>query len=308
MKIFIIFNPIAGGSRRFKRLAQLEKYLRLSGNTVTTYTSSHAGEGTELTLRALDGGAEVVVVVGGDGTVNEVIQGLAGSSAPMAVYPAGTTNVWCQQIKMPHNPRLAAEIITSSPRISIDLGQVGSRYFLLMLGIGLDGEVVRAVDLDLKRKIGKLAYLKTGLRALFQIQATDISIIFDPGQETEHSKHFSSCLIIATNVQRYAVVRLLPSAIVDDGKLDLLVFEGSKLRSKIARLLSLITNRIQQDEKIGYFRISSANIQCNSPMATQIDGDPFESASFNAVEIKCIPKALRVIIPPKAPRSFFSDI
>ena len=179
MNIAIIYNPAAGGARRFNRPARLIRHLRQAGHEISVFETTRPGEATELAQRAV-AWAEVVVAVGGDGTVNEVVQGLAGSDVPLAVYPAGTTNVWCKQVKMPLNPHRAALLIGQGTSRSIDLGRANQQYFLLMTGIGLDGEITHAVNLDLKKKIGKLAYALAAVQAGLHFRGSFVTVVLNP--------------------------------------------------------------------------------------------------------------------------------
>jgi len=305
MKIAIIYNPAAGTARRLNRLARLERQLQILGNTTVTYYTSQSGEATELTRRAVVEGAEIVVAVGGDGTVNEVIQELVEHDVPLAVYPAGTTNVWCQQVNMPVNPRLAADVICNGPRYQVDLGQVGDRYFLLMIGIGLDGEIVQTVNLDLKKRVGKLAYVVAGWRAL-KFRGTLVNITLDSGRTNEHSITVRASLIIVTNSERYATLKLAHEAQVDDGQLEMLIFEDSRLSKKFAQAVSVLANRREWDVNIERYRVHTARIAANPPVAAQIDGDLMGQVGSQAVEIRCVHKAIRVIVPAKVPANLFS--
>ncbi|MEI7556514.1 diacylglycerol kinase family protein [Candidatus Chlorohelix sp.] len=306
MKIFIIYNPTAGSARRFNRLSRLIHNLSLMGHSITLYPTRFGGEATELANRAIAEGAEVVVAVGGDGTVNEIVQAMAGKRVPLAVYPSGTTNVWCQQINMPVNPRLASEVISNGVRRQVDLGYVDGRYFLLMLGIGFDGEVVKGINPGLKQRVGKLAYVVSGLKAI-NYRARDVSLTLETGESFELHQKYHSSMLIFTNSERYAVLKIAHEAQVDDGALNLLVFEDYGFISKIKRAISLALNRTEQDPRIARFAIKSAKIELKKPAAGQIDGDFWGQCGPIQLEIRCVPGALAVIVPHDAPGNIFAN-
>jgi YegS/Rv2252/BmrU family lipid kinase len=306
MHISIIFNPTAGSSRRRTQVRLLQAYLRLYGNKLELLATRGPGDATRLAANAVKNGTELVLAVGGDGTINEVIQGMVGCHVPLAVYPAGTTNVWCKQIKMPSNPRQAALVIQTGPRRAVDLGQADARYFLLMAGIGIDAEVTQAVNLELKRKLGKFAYLVEVLRLGFLFQGTTAHIVLEPGSATEHTLLTPASLVIVTNAERYAIVKLAPEAQVDDGKLELLIFQARHPWERLTEVLAVLLNLPHQFSKVKRFRVSRAKIETDPPVAVQLDGDPSGSVGSPAMDIRCIPAALQMVVPANAPDHLFS--
>ncbi len=304
MRLGIIYNPAAGKAYRFKRLT---RYLERDGNQVSLFTTEKPGDGTLMARQAVEQGAEVVLAVGGDGTVNEVVQGLAGSNIPLAVYPAGTTNVWCKQVRMPSDPRRAAAVINAGPRRLIDLGKADNRYFLLMTGVGLDGEITQATDLKLKKKIGKLAYGLAALQVGMHFQGSVANIVLNPGSDQQRTLKIRTGLIIVTNAERYAVMKLAREAQLDDGHLELLVFEEKNIFSRLKRAFSLITSRSEHDPEIGRYYVQQASIQFENPTGVQIDGDPQGRTGSQPLNIKCMPSALRVIVPEYAPARLFTQ-
>ena len=307
MKIAIIYNPTAGGAHRFNRPARLVTHLRRDGHTVKIYETSRPGEATELSQQALFDQAEVVVAVGGDGTVNEVIQGLAGSDIPLAVYPAGTTNVWCKQVKMPLNPHRAARIIGQGSFKLIDLGRANEQYFLLMTGIGLDGEISHAVNLELKKKIGKLAYALAAVRLGLRFRGSYVNLVLNPDTAQAIRLRLHTSLIIVTNTERYAVMRLAREAQLDDGQLELLVFDEKSMFNRFQQLYSVVTNHSERNPDIQRYRVQRAIIETEKSFGVQIDGDPQgHTNTTRPLDISCIPAMLRVIVPKNVAPQLFS--
>ena len=307
MQIAVIYNPMAGSFRRRNRLRQLQSCLREYGHVISLLATTAPGDATKLAKSAVADGAEVVVAVGGDGTINEVIQGLAGSETPLAVYPAGTTNVWCSQIGMPTDPRQAAQVIHTGPRRTIDLGLAGDRYFLLMAGIGIDAEVTRSVNLELKRRFGMLAYALTALRLGFAFPRTLAHIVLEPGSPQERSFHSQFSLIVVTNAERYAIVKLAPEAQIDDGQLELLVFQSTTPFERLVGVISVLFNLGQNVAQVKRYRVRRAHIKTNPSVAVQLDGDAAGMVGSSPFEISCIPAALHVIVPTNAPTHLFSQ-
>lgn len=307
MQIAVIFNPVAGSGKKSHRAIRLINELRLQGHAVTVYRTQRPGDATLLAQQAISEGAETVVAVGGDGTVNEVIQGMVGSDVAMAVYPAGTTNVWCKQVKMPTDLRRAASVIADAPRQKIDLGRANERYFLLMTGIGLDGEITQAVNLQLKKKIGKAAYALAALSAGLRFRPVTANIVLHLNENDEAQEvHLKTGMIIVTNTERYAVMKLAREARLDDGKLDIIVFQEKNFLSRLRRAISLITSSSERDPNIERYRVSQASIEMEKSVGFQIDGDPIGKTERQPMAIECVPSALNMVIPQKAPAYLFT--
>lgn len=306
MKTAVIFNPTAGNARHQKRIKQLQKNLISFGHELDLLSTGGPGDATRLANQAVNNGIELVLAIGGDGTINEVIQGMAGSQVPLAVYPAGTTNVWCKQVGMPVDPKRAARIISWGPRRLVDLGLADGRYFLLMAGIGIDAEVTRAIDLELKKRLGKFAYVVQALRLGFLFRGTTARIVLEPGSTTERTVLMRTSMVVITNAERYAIVKLAPEAQVDDGQLELLVFQGSNPWDRVIGALSVLFNLSEHISTVKRFRVRRAKIETYPPVAVQLDGDPTGAAGPKPLEITCVPAALRVVVPVKAPAHLFS--
>ena len=297
---------MAGSFRRRNRVRQLQSCLREYGHVISLLGTTAPGDATKLAKGAVADGADIVLAVGGDGTINEVIQGLAGSNIPLAVYPAGTTNVWCNQIGMPTDPYQAAQVIHAGPRHTIDLGLAGDRYFLLMAGIGIDAEVTRSVNLELKRRFGMLAYALTALRLGFAFPRTLAYIVLEPGSPQERSFHSQFSLIVVTNAERYAIVKLAPEAQIDDGQLELLVFQSTTPLNRFVGVISVLFDLGQGVAHVKRYRVRRAQIQTYPSVAVQLDGDAAGVIDANPLEISCIHAALHVIVPATAPAHLFS--
>src|SRR3990172_1671493 len=154
-RALLIVNPVARGLPPLDRIREAADWLRSRGWEVDLETTAAPGEAVGFARRAAERGPLVVVACGGDGTVHEVVNGLAGSEAVLAAIPGGTANVWARDARLPRRPLEAAQVIEGGRCLRMDLGLieweahrqtreargVESRYFLLMAGIGLDAHV-----------------------------------------------------------------------------------------------------------------------------------------------------------------------
>jgi hypothetical protein len=158
MKLVLISNPASGRSKK-EKIERAVEILRDGGaHEVLLRWTEKARDGTRLAREAAGQGADAIIAAGGDGTVNEVLNGLAGTPTPMGVIPLGTANCYALEVGIPLDAGQAAKAILDSERMSISLGKTGETLFLLMAGIGYDAEVVHRLEEDAlswKRKLGK---------------------------------------------------------------------------------------------------------------------------------------------------------
>src|SRR5579875_2617970 len=158
----VIFNPTAG-RRRAYALWQVLDVMSANGMRIELAETSHAGHATELAREAAGGGARLVVAAGGDGTIAEVANGIAGSGAHLGIIPLGTANVLANELSLPFSPRAVAAALAFGRTCALWPGLArngtSSRLFVQMLGVGLDAQVVHALSPALKRLLGKGAYV-----------------------------------------------------------------------------------------------------------------------------------------------------
>lgn len=165
-RVLIIFNRNAGGGRKIARLEEVIELLKRSGVDVELHETSFAGDAGQTANRArfLATGPDMVICAGGDGTINEVVNGMAGGDTPLALLPIGTANVLAAEIGLETDTASVAAAILEGVSVPVHLGRANDRYFVLMTGVGLDAEVVATVDVKLKRRTGKLAYALATLK------------------------------------------------------------------------------------------------------------------------------------------------
>lgn len=171
VRLLIIYNPTAGQRRR-RRFEAVLKILAERGASVTLQATARRGDAEEFARAAVTAGYDRVAVAGGDGTINEAINGLVGSQVALAIVPLGTANVLAAEIGLGSRPEdIAAAILRGTPR-PVALGRITTaqrtRRFVMMAGIGFDAQVAAGVNPALKRLTGKFAYVAASLRALLR--------------------------------------------------------------------------------------------------------------------------------------------
>lgn len=195
--IHIILNP-AAGSRNRALLDAVAARLKAAGADVTIELTRAPGHATELARAAARSGkADVIVAAGGDGTINEVARGLLGQGVPLGILPLGTANVLAIEIGLPLKAENIASMLLGGPAELIGTGLVEGEIFLLMVGIGFDGEIVHGIDPKLKRFWGKGAFIWSGLKTWVRGPGHEISLAVD-GREKQ------AAWVIVTNARHYA--------------------------------------------------------------------------------------------------------
>jgi YegS/Rv2252/BmrU family lipid kinase len=167
-RAFIIYNPTAGRHRgRSGRIAAFQKHLGTLGIQSISEPTAAPHDAARLVRQALAlGDFDLLVVHGGDGTINEALQELVGKDMPLAIWPGGTANVLARDLGLPFGARRLASVIAHGVSRRVSVGRAGKRYFFLMAGIGLDASIVKRVNYTLKRRVGLLAYWFAGFHQL----------------------------------------------------------------------------------------------------------------------------------------------
>ncbi|HEV2108574.1 MAG TPA: diacylglycerol kinase family protein [Thermomicrobiales bacterium] len=250
----------------------------------------------ELTRSHLSG-ADVVVAVGGDGTVGEVASALVGTGIPLAIIPAGSTNIIAQELGIPRHPGRAARLLFGSHRTRhIDVGRAGSRCFLHMAGAGLDSRMFALANPGLKRRFGWLAYIPAGGRALFQEP-----VRFTLEIDGETIVVIARLVLIANGGSVISPrLRLMSRLRTDDGWLDVLIFSATSALPMARTLARMVTRRLDRSPYVLHRPARIVRLGSDPPIPVQLDGDV---ATTTPVTFEILPAALRVIVPARGKAS-----
>lgn len=307
MRAQIILNPSAGQRDRRHELKEAIAYLEDRGWQLSLRETRGPEEATTYARQAVAEGYDIVIAAGGDGTVGEVANGLAGSEVALGMFPIGTTNVWALQMGLSplwplrqHSLLEAAKALAEGHIRRVDLGQVNGRYFLLWAGVGLDAKITEEVKPEAKKRLGALAFAIAGVMVAKEFAGTKVQMTID-GCEVNRR----AILIVASNAQRYAgIMRLAAQARLDDGLLDVLIFKGHGFSATLRHLFSVLTNRHLCDPQVEYYQARQVEIRSAKPLSVHADDEPFTKTP---VEISVVPKALRVVVPKSLPPGLFTD-
>ncbi|HWR89442.1 MAG TPA: diacylglycerol kinase family protein [Dissulfurispiraceae bacterium] len=312
-EIPIICNPVAGGFSK-PILEKTLQSLRKRGFSPQVNYTERRGDGERIAraiaakLSASGGNAVPVIAAGGDGTYNEVAQGLAYTSVPMAILPLGTTSVLAREIGIGTDVEKAIDLAVSGLSRTVHMGRLTdgsgtSRYFLLMAGIGFDGEAVARVGSTAKRRLGKLAYVLSGLRTLagyrpglLDIRASGVQSIPGKGKVASLPEGGQESLVLGG----YAVIagksgyyggdfRITPDAALGDPGLYVFITQSGGRIALLRYASAIVLGKHLMLRDIRYFRAERLSV--SGTAAVQVDGDP---AGATPVHIDVAPGALRL--------------
>ncbi|HYT35088.1 MAG TPA: diacylglycerol kinase family protein [Ktedonobacteraceae bacterium] len=294
----VIANPTSGSYiYHTRQLEETLAFLRAAGWQIELQLTKEAGDACRLARQAVARKTNVVVAVGGDGTINEIIQELAGSETALGVLPMGTVNVWARETNIPLDVTGAREVLLHGVTRRIDLGKVNDRYFLLMAGIGFDAAVTRAVENKPVKRLGVLGYLLVGAWLGLGYESFRAHLTIN-GRVIKKN----ALQIVVGNTQLYAgAIKYTWQAKCDDGLLDVCVVRKRSMLGRIVVLWDFLFNREQRRQWVSYQRFKALEVRTRKPVAIQVDGDPF---GYTPARFIVAPKALKVIVPRQTPGLF----
>ncbi len=299
----MIANPTSGSGvfvHHAHRLHETLSFLRSHGWRVELCYTQRPGDAEQLARTAVEQKADVVIAVGGDGTINEIIQALAGSETALGVLPTGTVNVWAREMGIPFYDTGAREVLLHGQTRRVDLGYVNDRYFLMMVGIGLDGTITQAVEKKALKRLGIFGYFlaATWLGPGYQ----SFPVTLDRDGKTVNIRALQ---VFVGNTQLYAgAFKFTWQAKCDDGRLDLCIVRRRGPLGRFVVLWDFILRREQRRLWVRYETFTSIAIETPQPVAIQVDG---EAAGYTPAAFSILPGGLKVIVPQKLPAGLFSQ-
>jgi diacylglycerol kinase (ATP) len=286
-RALLIYNPAARGAPKLERLQAAAG--GVAGWEITIEQTTVAGHATELASQAASEGLDAAIACGGDGTVNEVANGLASSTTALAVVRGGTANVWAKEIHIPKDPARALRLLADGEARAVDLGRAGERYFLLMAGIGFDGAIVRELSDGAKKRLGAAAYVLHGLRRALGYRSVQAEIAAD-----DQSLSGQLYWAVLGNTRSYGgVVAITHQAKADDRRLDLFLLRQGGLPRLLWLLPWVLLRRHHRRAHVLYRTVTSLDV-VTAGLPVQIDG---EYLGETPLRFEVAPAALRVIVP-----------
>jgi YegS/Rv2252/BmrU family lipid kinase len=257
--------------------------------------------GTGQARHAVERGADVVLACGGDGTVRAVAEGLAGSGVAMGLVPAGTGNLLARTIGTPDGVSAAARIALTGDDRKIDVGRVRvdggeeEHVFLVMAGTGFDAAIMQNTPEALKVRVGPLAYVISGLRAM-RGRRTRVTLTFDDGPP---QRRRTRTVVVGNSGTLLGGLVLMPRATIDDGVLDVVSIAPNSLAGWVAVAWRVIARRRRGHQRVEHWQAKSIVIRADAPQPSQLDGDPIGDAQELRIQVD--PGALVMRVPPVPP-------
>jgi|TARA_Y100000034_G_scaffold129862_1_gene187124 diacylglycerol kinase (ATP) len=263
MKALIIQNPKSGRSSEFDE-SVLDIFKKAKINIDIKKTKA-VGDGITLAKNAI-GKYEIVIAAGGDGTVNEVINGIAEKKVKLGILPLGTENSISKELGIPQNLKKAAEIIINNKSIKFDLGSANGRYFALVAGVGFDAAVAADVNPHLKKLLHGGEYFLAAFEEIFKYEKHKMIVKIDDKEELE------GYFAIVGNVKYYGMgLQMTPEADPTSGKLDLVLFKKENMFELLKSGIRALLHNIDKSKDVEYRKFEKVVIDSEGDLLVHAD-------------------------------------
>ncbi|MFL6108722.1 MAG: diacylglycerol kinase family protein [Marmoricola sp.] len=276
-KVAGILNPVkvddpAGFRAMVDKMAEESGWAR-----VTWWETTVEDTGYSMAHQAAVSGVDLVVAIGGDGTIRAVCEELAGTGIPVGIVPAGTGNLLARNLSIPLYLRAAVDVALNGQDRAIDMVRVSgdemeNATFLVMAGMGFDAAIMEGVNEDFKKKVGWLAYVWSALKALM-FPAIRVEVSVDGGDFT---KHRARTVVIGNVGHLQAGMPLIPDAAIDDGQLDVVLLYPRRFLSWVPLAARVLTKNPRTDDTITRMRGREVVVRTPAAAPRQLDGDLIE--------------------------------
>ncbi len=288
-RILVVFNPKA----RSERASGLRGQIQALDPRVTIRATGGPGDAAALAAQAVEQGYKTVVAAGGDGTINEVVNGLAGSNVRLGLLPLGTMNVFAAELGIPGNRlKRGWEIIRAGNLRRVDVAQANRHCFVQLAGVGFDAQAVAGVDWEAKKNFGPLSYV---------ISAAKVAARKPPllTVESERGAVRQGSFVLVGNGRYYgAPLVVFKQAVIDDGKLDVLVFKNLGYLDIIRYIQRIIMGTHLELPDVDYFQTRRMTVRAQSGEDVPFEADG-ELIGYAPVTFQIAPKRLKVLAPPR---------
>ncbi|MFL2100141.1 diacylglycerol/lipid kinase family protein [Desemzia sp. FAM 23991] len=290
----LIVNPSSGNEQAENLAGAVEKKLSGIYDKVTVKFTEKGGDAAYFARTAAEEGIAAVFVMGGDGTVNEGINGLAEQEyrPDFSFIPLGTVNDLARALGIPLDPEEAIARLDTLERKQLDIGKINDHYFANVVAIGSIPKAVQGVDVEQKTKLGPLAYFLEGTKAL----STNEAYTFELDLDEEKILQESILVLVALTNSVGGFESLLPNASTDDGYLHLLALKGKTVIDKLKVIPKIFTGKAIEDEKVIYRKFKTGTIQIKETkeLVANVDGDEGDSLPLT---LQVLPQHLTVLVP-----------
>lgn len=309
-KLALLFNPKSGRGRQFPDflkkilgfpvrreryssksayIAKIASYLGAYGLDVTIVPTEHAGHATELARDCAEKKYDIVVACGGDGTINEVVNGIVGTETQLGIIAMGTANVFALENNIPAEIKAACQLIALGNIKKIDVAKCNDRYFICMAGVGFDAQIIKEIESGLKKIFGALSFILAGLKIIFTYRFRPVIVKIDD-QPLPRKGYYA----IICNGKRYAGnIIMAPHASLDDGYLDLCLARQKNILSIFNFLFGWNRGKIDKHFAIDYFQCKRIEVLRKGRHPIHLDAELYSKVPAT---ITIEPKSLNLIV------------
>jgi diacylglycerol kinase (ATP) len=294
MRIVAIVNPMSGAGMdpavARARVAMINDELERRRLVGSVHLTERAGHAREMAAQAASDRANLVIVWGGDGTVNEVGAGLAGSATPLGLVPAGSGNGLAAALGVARDPREAIATAFDGRTMAVDMGKVNDRPFFNVAGIGIDAHIARLFNQRSRGKRGPLPYVVIGVREGTRYACAEYKVTLDGESGATPMR---ALLIAFANGREYGMgMRIAPQARLDDGLLEAFIVEDRSVVSRFLHARHLALGSIERVPRTVQRSVRSATVESSGPIVYHVDGEI--GVAENRIDVSIAPGALKV--------------
>lgn len=289
----VILNPVAGTSDGRSLRQTVEDSLREAGWDFQILETEEDTDITAMTRDALSEDYDMVMAVGGDGTVSGVAGGLLNTDMPLGVVPAGTGNALARSLGIPQDPAEAIRAITGDHTVKpIHALRVGDRVFILNVSAGISAATMKGAEREDKQKLGMLAYIRDAVKQLAGAQPAYFEVMVD---DQYHNGYAAEVAVISTGFLATELVSRVPYIDLKEDEVAVFIIRVRSMADYLIILWNLLLGRERQDRRVrAYHAHQTVSIKLDRDLPIQADGEPL---NLKEVSIEIVPHAVRVIKP-----------
>ncbi len=267
----IIYNPTSGREIFKRHLAEVLQKLEEAGYEASCHATTGEGDAIKAARTAVERRYDLVIAAGGDGTINEVVNGLAEQEyrPRLGIIPTGTTNDFARALHIPRDVEAATDIIVKGDTIPVDIGRINEKYFINIAGGGRLTELTYEVPSKLKTMIGQLAYYLKGIEMLPSIRSTEVSIEFD-GKLFEGEVML---FLVGLTNSVGGFERLAPDSSINDGMFSLLILKKTNLADFIRIATLAVRGEHIKDPNVIYTQANRIKVHSKEKVQLNLDGE-----------------------------------
>lgn len=312
MKTILIINPISGNKNFDKVKKIVTDKLSLHQQEFELFVTTMDNTATDIASRAIQQGIELIIVVGGDGTIREVINAIVGSNIILGIVPNGTGNLLATSLGIPSDIEKAMDIVFEGKKQKMDVGKINDHYFAIIAGCGFDAEIMKNINKNHKKLLGLAAYFIEGLKQYLSPKRAVFKIDID-GKKYKF-KAINVLFVNSSNILGN-FISIVPESSIYDGYLDVCIVSPKTFFDFIPVLWKIFmrqnTHILDKNTKIITFKAKRIEFLCRPKLMIQADGDVI---GYPPGLVEVFPGALNVIVPEKIdtflmnPDNFFKSL